>query len=373
MRRPLILLALLAVGSSLPAQGALSVQGFGYPPGQLGAGAIGIGGSNGEMDPASALNPASIGMTARFSIYAHFQPEYRQTKVNGASDDTRALRFPSFLATGGRGRFTVGISFSTFLDRTWANSYADSQVIAGETVPSTLRASSDGAITDTRFAVAYVVNQKFQVGLGVHALTGQNRIAFGRSFPDSMGIGDVTQRTAMSYSGQAISAGVLLQPSSTFLIGASARFAGDLDVEQSGAILAKSDLPLRYGVGVAYLGIPNTTIAARVEQIRWTDLEPLGTALTSVFNATEFSLGAESAGPAFNGALTMLRLGFRSRTLPFGANGDQVSERAFTGGFGIPLSRGRSQVDFAVQRASRSGGGASERAWLLSLGLGIRP
>lgn len=373
MRRPLILLAFLAVAARLPAQGALSVQGFGYPPGQIGAGSIGIGGSNAEMDPASALNPASIGMTARFSIYAHFQPEFRRTTVNGATDDTRALRFPMFSATGGSGRFTVGISFSTFLDRTWANSYADSQVIGGETVPSTLRASSDGAITDTRLAVAYVIHQKFQVGLGLHALTGENRIAFGRSFPDSMGIGEVTQRTSMSYSGRTISVGALWQPAPAFLLGASARFSGEIDVEQSGVTLAKADVPLRYGVGVTYLGIPNTTLAARVEQTRWTDLEPLGTGAASMFDATEFSVGAESSGPRIGGSLTMLRLGYRNRTLPFGADGDRVGERAFTGGVGIPLSRGRSQLDLALQRASRSGGGATEKAWLLSLGLGIRP
>jgi hypothetical protein len=71
--------------------------------------------------------------------------------------------------------------------------------------------------------------------------------------------------------------------------------------------------------------------------------------------------------------LSMLRLGYRGRTLPFGVDGDRVSERAFTGGVGIPLSRGRSQFDATVQRAARSAGGASEKAWVISFGLGIRP
>ena len=47
--------------------------------------------------------------------------------------------------------------------------------------------------------------------------------------------------------------------------------------------------------------------------------------------------------------------------------------RAITGGVGVPLSRGRSQLDLTAQRATRNGGGATEKAWLLSIGLGIRP
>jgi hypothetical protein len=374
LRRLLFLIPLLAV--ELPAQGALAVQGFGYPPGQLGAGALGMGGANGEMDPASALNPASIGVTGRFAIYGHFQPEFRKTTIpGGATDRSSALRFPNFAVTGGGGRFTAGISFSTFLDRTWQNSYADSQVVGGETVPSTLTAASDGAINDTRFGLAYVVGERLQVGLGLHALSGQNRIEFGRQFPDSTGIGDVLQRSTISYSGRAISLGVIAQPNTQFVVGVSARFAGEIDLEQGAGIVAKSSLPVRLGAGVSYVGIPSTVVAARVERTTWTALEALRdtSSLTTMHDATEFSLGVESAGPPFAGAQTTLRLGFRHRTLPFDADSGQVKEYAFTGGVAIPLSRGRSQIDVTLQRASRSGGGATEKAWLLSFGLGIRP
>jgi hypothetical protein len=166
------------VATTVAAQGVVSVQGFGYPPGQLSAGALGIGGSAAEADAASGLNPAAIGTVSRFAIYAHYQPEFRKTTAGGTTASSRAMRFPGFTVTGGRGRFTTSLSFSTLLDRTWANSYSDSQVVGGETVPSTLRASSDGAINDSRFALSYVVNQGLQVGLAVHALSGENRILF---------------------------------------------------------------------------------------------------------------------------------------------------------------------------------------------------
>lgn len=374
MRRALLPLAFGLILPSLgETQGVVSVQGFGYPPGQLSAGSLGIGGANAESDPASALNPAGIGMAGRFSVYAHYQPEFRRTDAGGEVVASRAVRFPGFVATGGFRRLTAGVSFSTLLDRTWSNTYSDSQVVSGELVPSTLRASSDGAINDSRFALAYVVNSRLQIGLAAHAISGENRILFGRSFPDSLNIGAVTQFSTLSYSGRSFSAGVLFQPSTTLLVGVSGRFGGELDLVQSGETIARSDAPGRVGAGISYLGIPNTVIAARVDRTRWSELAPLGTAQVSTFDATEVGLGAESAGPRLWGSLTMLRLGYRNRTLPFGVDGDRVSEGALAGGIGIPLSRGRSQFDLTLQRARREGGGASERAWLVSIGLGIRP
>jgi hypothetical protein len=367
------LLLALYVSAPVAAQGVVSVQGFGYPPGQLSAGALGIGGAAAEADAASGLNPAALGTVSRFAIYAHYQPEFRKTTAGGTTASSRAVRFPGFTVTGGRGRFTTSLSFSTLLDRTWANTYSDSQVVGGETVPSTLRASSDGAINDTRFGLSYVINQGFQVGIALHALSGENRILFGRIFPESLGIGSVSQFSTMSYSGRTYSAGMLYQPNPKFVIGTSARFGGEIAVDQSDEPLASSDVPARLGVGVSYLGIPNTVIAARIDRTWWSDLDPLGTAATTTFDATEFALGAESVGPRINGVFSTLRLGYRNRTLPFGLDGDRVSERAFTGGVGVPLSRGRTQVDLTAQRAARSGGGASEKAWILSLGLGIRP
>ena len=171
MRRSLILVLVAAVAATgARAQGALGVQGYGYPTGQLGAAARAVGGATAEVDPASLLNPAALAMPSRFSIAMQFEPEFRRTTIGRAEATSSTMRFPTFLATGGVGRFTGGVSFSTFLDRTWENVYADSQVIAGAIVPSTLSAASRGAITDARFAVAYILNAKIQVGLALQSL-----------------------------------------------------------------------------------------------------------------------------------------------------------------------------------------------------------
>jgi hypothetical protein len=69
-----------------------------------------------------------------------------------------------------------------------------------------------------------------------------------------------------------------------------------------------------------------------------------------------------------------VRAGARFRTLPFGLNGEKVSERTFGAGFGAPLTRERASLDVAIQRAARSAGSdVKERGFILSIGLRVSP
>ena len=374
MRRPLRFLALLAIlPGAVRAQGALSVQGYGYPTGQLGSASVALGGATGELDPSSALNPAALSIPSRFSVYMQIQPEYRRTAVGGQADRSTTIRFPSFIVTGGNRRFTAGLSATTFLDRTWSNVYSDSQLVGGTLLPSVLAASSNGAITDARAAIAYWLNARVQVGLGLHALTGENRLSFGRSFPANTGVGGVEQLTTINYSGRAVSLGVILLPTKVLAVGASARLGGGMEARQDALALADATVPDRVGVTFAYTGIPNTTIAARFDRTGWSSMRDLGTAQMSVFDATDVGIGLEVVGPRIAGAPSYARLGLRDRGLPFGVNGEKVGERSISGGVAIPVARGRGQIDISLQRASRAAAGAKEKALFLSVGLGIRP
>ena len=92
MRRTLIITALAAaLPGALAAQGALAIQGYGYPTGQLGAGSVGLGSASAELDPASAINPAALSASTRFSVYMQFQPEFRRTSVGGTSDKSTLM------------------------------------------------------------------------------------------------------------------------------------------------------------------------------------------------------------------------------------------------------------------------------------------
>lgn len=355
------------------AQGALATQGFGYPTGQLSSSSLAMGGASAEADPASALNPAAIGTRGRYSVYLQLEPEFRRTSGAGFEDRSTTMRFPGFAGTFGFRRLTAGLSVSTLLDRTWSNTYSDSQEVGGTVYPSTLRAASSGAITDTRFGASYAFNDQLQVGLGVHVLSGQNRIEFGRSFPDSTGIGTVITGSRLSYAGRTYSAGVVAQPLRGLVVGASARFGGTLESDRDQVPDAEGNPPPRYGVGLSYIGIPNTVLSARVDRTNWTEMASLGTPELDVFDVTEVGLGAEVGGPRLLGAVSTVRLGFRDRGLPFGVQGEQVSERSLSGGLGIPVARGRAQLDLSLQRSVRKAVGVTERSWFLGVGLGIRP
>jgi hypothetical protein len=68
-----------------------------------------------------------------------------------------------------------------------------------------------------------------------------------------------------------------------------------------------------------------------------------------------------------------VRAGARMRTLPFGLNGEKVSETAFMLGIGAPLTRDRATLDFSFQRAARSAGSVNERGFIFSFGLRVSP
>ena len=84
--------------------------------------------------------------------------------------------------------------------------------------------------------------------------------------------------------------------------------------------------------------------------------------------------GVEVTGPRLLQRIVIMRVGARVRTLPFGFNGERVSERSFTGGIGLPLARDRAGFDFAIQHASRTvKADVKERGFILSFGLRVSP
>lgn len=375
MSYPLLRLIALLGASSLAAQaqGSVATQGYGYPTGQLSAAANGGGGAAAEIDAASAINPAALAAGARYSVYMQFEPEFRSTRSGGAEERVRVMRFPGFAASGGWGKFAAGVSFTTLLDRTWLNQYADTQSVGGIATPSSVIASSDGGITDARFSIAYALRPRLQVGLALHSLSGQNRIVFGRAFSDSSGLGSAEQSSTLNFGGRGLSLGVIGMPIEDLVIGASLRTSGPLSVRQDGRALASADVPSRMGIGASWIGIPNTTLSVRFDQTRWTRMAALGSTRMSTFDATDIGAGLEVVGPRIAGGSTAIRVGVRDRGLPFGVDGKAVGERTTSGGMSIPLGRSRGQIDLGLQRATRTSSVAAEKAWLLSLGFGIRP
>jgi hypothetical protein len=380
-------LAFALVGSATAgAQGNLSTFGFGYPPGQLSTRAQGTGGAVAELDPVSTLNPAALTNWGGSAVYFQIEPEFRRLNLAGGSERTTTARYP---LTGGAlslgTRWTLGIAVSTFLDRSWATSARTTHDLGGEEVPATTSFRSEGAINDVRLGLAWAGRPWLRFGLGAHALTGQNRLRVEDRFDDSTVFDPVVQDTTISYGGTAFSGGVELRAGRVAAVAASVRMGGRIRAESGSTELASATVPTRFGVTVAYLGITNSAIALRTSYDKWSSLEDLGDPGLRAVDAWDTSIGADVAGPRVGGdRVLMLRAGARWRTLPFavtpvddaGNAGDprRVRERSLSAGFGTTLARGRAGLDVGVVRTLRDAGlTIDERAWILSIGLSVRP
>lgn len=124
---------------------------------------------------------------------------------------------------------------------------------------------------------------------------------------------------------------------------------------------------------MSYDGITGANISARVAHDNWSSLSSIGSTVQG-FDAWDYSVGGEASGPRVMQRIIIMRAGARFRTLPFGFNGQKVSETSFMGGLGVPLARDRAAFDFTIQHAGRSAGGdIKERGLILSFGLRVTP
>jgi hypothetical protein len=373
-------MAFVAAAGSAGAQGTLSTQGFGYPPGEFSTRALGTGGALAQFDPQSAINPASIGASDQPLLFLQYEPEFRRLSTGTATQKTTTSRFPLAIAALPIGtRATVALSVSTFLDRSWQTTTTRDEIIGGDKTTVTENVRSLGAIDDVRLAASWVPNQFVQFGVGGHVFTGQNRLFFNQTFPDSVHFVAINQLSGLDYTGLAVSAGVVIHPSSVFALALSGRKGGNLHAHSGDTVVATAKIPDRYGAAISFSGIPGAIVSAQVDRDLWSGMNGLGSQEARAVDAWDTGVGLEATGPRLLERVVLLRLGARYRTLPFVAGDSEVRELAFAGGLGLQFSRNRAAFDVTLQHASRSPnssatiGDVRERAYTLSFGLRVRP
>lgn len=368
----------LAAPSLLPGQGSLGLQGFGYPGGEQSSRALASGGSLADFDANSPINPAALLVGTRATVYMQYDPEFRWITGPGLNASTVTARFPLFLISGKIGEARFSLSYASFLDRTWTNTYADTQAIGGLRVPSTVTAVSTGGIADIRAAASYSISPRLTVGVAAHVFPGQNHVLFGRAFPaDSTAFGAFSQTNTFNYTGSAVSFGIIAIPVEHLNIGVSGRYGFSMHVhEGDSTTVGDAKVPNRMSYSIAYDGFPGSILSARYGTENWSAMKGLGSSGLSIFDATEFSAGLETPGPRINSQVPLaVRLGYRQRQLPFGVGTEPVKETEVNGGVGVPLSGGRVALDLSVARALRTASnvGLTEKGWILSIGLAIKP
>lgn len=359
------------------AQGALSLQGLGYPAGGLSARAEGTGGGVADFDALSAVSPASLAGVGSPALYLQYSPEFRRVTTASGTATTVTARFPLILGVLPMGQsWTLGISASTFLDRSSETSLDRLQVVGGTTDTVTLTEQNKilGAIDDFRLALAWSPSPAFRIGVGAHAFAGSNRITFSQLFPDSAEFISSAQAGRISYTGFAASLGLEYHPVRVLGFAISGRKGGDLSAQSGDTALGKARLPDHYSGSVTFEGIPGVILSARAAHDNWSTLTSLSSTGIQAFDSWDYGAGAEATGPRLMQRIITIRAGARFRTLPFGLNGEKVTEKTFAAGFGVPLTRERASLDVALQHAARSAGSdIKERGYILSVGLRVSP
>ena len=296
---------LTAGGSPLDAQGSLSTQGFGYPPGQVSARAVGTGGGSAEIDPLSPINPAALINWGASAVFLQAEPEFRTVTVNGLESRTTTWRYPLVMGALSVGpRAIVALSSSTLLDRTWSTTEEADIDVEGTPTAAITTYNSEGAINDIRLAGAYAPRPWLRLGLGAHAFTGRNLLTLRTEFLDSLAFTLLESTTSISYGGNAVSAGVEARVRN-FSVAASGRVGGSITAERNDSTLSRGDVPTRFGVGVAYLGIRGGTIGLRASHEGWSSLSKLGSAGFTAHDAWDLGAGADVPGQAWLPAAQM--------------------------------------------------------------------
>lgn len=356
------------------AQGALSTQGFGYPPGGLSARALGTAGATGEFDLLSALNPAAITEITTGLVTLQGQPELRTVRIGDVSERSRVQRVPMVGAGLRAGRVGLMITASTLLDRSFTTQSQGNAVVDGRNVPTIDDYQSRGAMTELRVGAGWTW-KSLRLGAAAVAVSGDNTVVRARTFPDSLAFGAVLDTASLGFQGIGGALGVNWRPTRGLLVGASWRVGGPLESVRGDSVVSRASVPGRLGAGVLFDGIRGTILAAKVERVSWSAMNGLGTDASRARDVLNWSAGGEFFAGSIRAYPVLWRAGFASRELPFLVGTVPVTERGLHTGVGVPIVGERGVVDIALQRLQRrmANDAAREDAWSITVGLTVRP
>ena len=379
-----LLTAAIAAASALPsaslfAQGSISMLGFGYPLNGLSIRAAGTAGALAEFDLLTPRNPSSLATLNRAALAVSAEPEFRTLTYKSIKESATIQRIPLIMAAVRvSSRAVVSLSSTGFLDRNFTTQSTGEALIGNQILPTKDIADVRGSISDLRAALSWNINTRFAVGVGGHVFTGTSKLNLIRQFDDSTGFGRINEASGLQFLGKALSFGGTAILPKGFSAAASYRAGFGIEADNGDSVLTRATVPDRLSAGLLYRGVPGAVFSANVDQNKWTNMQKLGSSLLQTHDATNWSVGAEISTGRMRGTPVLLRAGTAKNTLPFGLNSGIVSEMRFSAGAALAITNpGRDQavLDFSLQRANRklSGSSAKEGAWMLGIGLQIRP
>jgi hypothetical protein len=338
---------------------------------------MGSAGAFGLFDGESSVNPASLGsITALNAVFTGVQ-DYWHVENPAGTASLRETRFPQVGVSGPIRPLpvVVGLSFSNYTSRDFTLAAIDTLDLRGELVQANETLSSRGGLSDLRIAGVYRLHEQWTFGGAFHVLTGTNRLESHRSFGDSRFL-STSQKAEISYAGIGASVGAVGQFGPSFGIAFMARSDGHLNLDRDSTRVAQIDLPYTFGFGVRARPVPKLDLGSQVVYRTWSAansdlLEQGGTGSDNTF---EVAFGGEFTGDLKRPYHRVLRFGGRYAKLPFLlAPGGQPCEFALSIGTGFRFAQQRAGIDLSLEHAWRHAGDARERAFLVGIGVSLRP
>ncbi len=382
MRRLLPCLLLCVLGS-IPATGLaqssqFGVRALGIPGREQSARAMGSGGAFALFDGESSLNPASLaylpGLTAVFTIMG----DYRSSTNAAGVGSVRDTRFPQFLVGGPllHHPLWLSLSYSNYTVRDFSLAFPGTTMLRGVPVGFVDTLESRGGINDLRIGATYRPAQRLALGIGLHVITGTNRVSVKRAFSDTT-YQPSLQRAELSFAGFGLSLGAVGQVTRSFALSAFVRADTKADVNVDSTAVSSVDLPVTVGGGIRWRLTPKLEVAGHTIYRNWSTANAGVVALGGIgaVNTFEAAGGLEfTANPRRAGRLP-LRLGFRYAKLPFPVTpGQEPKEYGIAAGSGFTFGGDRAGVSLSLERVWRSQQtDFSERAWLVTAGVSVRP
>lgn len=379
MRAFRIIPVLLVTAAPLSAQASLfGTRGFGLPLRPLSVRAFATGGSFGLFDYESSLNPSSFAGIGRVNATFQTMQTWTTSENPIGTASTRDNRYPGFSVTSPVGGVPLAISISAagYTDRNFSLASVDTITLRDAPVEARDTITSLGGISDLRAAVAWRQSKSVQWGLGFHILTGSNRITSHRVFSDSAYSG-ASERSTLSYLTTGLSLGVTVRVVTPLTLAAMIRADNSIRIERDTSHLATVRLPLTASGGARFQIGKKTLIAGSVLFRSWSRSDSALVALGGVGtrNTVEWNGGFEFTPDPNRPGRRPIRLGVYHTSLPFPVQtGAHPSETGVSAGTSTEFAGGRARGDITLGRVWRSGGeGFSERAFLLNLGISLRP
>lgn len=380
MRRlvSLVVAASVVAGTAAAQSSQFGIRGLGLPARPLSPRSAATGGAFGLFDFESSLNPATEASVTRFTALFSTAQNFRSSTNPLGSASGKDNRFPQILVAGpvGGTRFAASVSMSGYADRNFSLGTADTIDLRGQRVGVFDTLSSRGGISDLRVAGAWQLGKSVQIGVGLHAITGSNRIDNRRHFSDST-YAIAVEQSQLSYLGAGVSAGVTVRLAPRLTVAGFYRNDGHLNTDRDTLRIASTDLPASFGAGFRWQPSERLAWAVSYQQKRWSasnrDIVAQGGVGSE--NAFEIASGVELLKAVKNPAHKPFRFGGHYRTLPFPvAAGRQPHEFGLAIGTGFRFVAGQGGFDVALERLWRGDGGAyREHATILTLGISIRP